>query len=102
MYGNIVGYTNSSISSKFIPNYEFHHFEKQKEDFMSDELDSYLGVIPIRSMKFGDELLVSYNYRKPPKWKEKKGLKMESLLKFVHESINEICYFFLNLMKNIM
>lgn len=31
---------------------------------MDEELDSYLGVVPIIILKYDDELLVDYNYRK--------------------------------------
>lgn len=64
MYENITLYINNSISSGFLLNCEFHYFEKQKDNFMHEELYSYLGVVNIKSLKCGDELLVAYNYRK--------------------------------------
>ena len=65
-HGNIVGFINSSISSLFGENCCFGEHSNDKEFFMKNKESIFFVVNVVHSLCLGDELLINYNFHRPP------------------------------------
>jgi hypothetical protein len=65
-HGNIIGFINSCRASLFSANCSFEEHSNDKEFFMKRKASKFVVVHAIHSLSPGDELLINYNFRRPP------------------------------------
>ena len=65
-HGNITGFINSSRSSLFSANCCFKEHSNEKDFFMKNKASIFVVVHPIHSLSLSDELLIHYNFPRPP------------------------------------
>jgi prepilin-type processing-associated H-X9-DG protein len=64
--GDIARFINSSISSLFSANCCFEEHSNDKEFFMKKKEYRFVVVHVVHSLSPGDELLINYNFCRPP------------------------------------
>ena len=69
--GNITGFINSSRASLFSANCCFEEHSNDKEFFMKKKASTFFVVHVVRSLSPSDELLINYNFHKPPNTHQK-------------------------------
>jgi hypothetical protein len=65
-HGNIAGFINSCRCSLFSANCSFEEHSNDKEFFMKRKASRFVVVHAICSLSPGDELLINYNFHRPP------------------------------------
>jgi hypothetical protein len=65
-HGNIVGFINSCTASLFSTNCSFEEHSNDKEFFMKRKASIFFVVHAIHSLSLGEELLINYNFHRPP------------------------------------
>jgi hypothetical protein len=65
-HGNIARFINSCRCSLFSANCSFEEHSNDKEFFMKRKASRFVVVHAIHSLSPGDELLINYNFCRPP------------------------------------
>ena len=65
-HGNIVGFINSSMCSLIFANCSFEKQFNGQDFFMEKKAYKFVVVHAMRSLSPGDELLINYNFCRPP------------------------------------
>jgi hypothetical protein len=65
-HGNIAGFINSCKSSLFSAHFFFEEHSNDKEFFMKRKAFRFVVVHAIHSLSLGNELLINYNFHRPP------------------------------------
>jgi len=65
-HGNITGFIISCRSSLFSATCSFEEYSNDKEFFMKKNASRFVVVYATRSLSPGDELLINYNFPRPP------------------------------------
>ena len=65
-HGNIVEFINNSRCSLFSANCSFQEHLNDQEFFMKRKASIFVVVHAIRSLSHGDDLLINYNFHRPP------------------------------------
>ena len=65
-HGNIAGFINSSRCSLFFANCSFEEQFIDQELFMKRKTSRFVVVHAIHSFSLGEELLINYNFHRPP------------------------------------
>ena len=65
-HGNIAGFKNSSRCSLFFANCPFEEQFNDHDFFMKMKASRFVIVHAIHSLSLGDELLINYNFCRPP------------------------------------
>jgi hypothetical protein len=68
---NIAGFINNCRSSLFSANCSFEEHSNDKEFFMKRKTSRFVVVHAIHSLSLGDELLINYNFHRPPTTRQK-------------------------------